>query len=407
MYRNIMIMLTGSLAAQVITIILSPVITRLYGPEIMGSFSYFSSIINILMPISALCFPYAIPMRNLKEIENINKLSLIASVLIASLSLLIILIFWSKFNLTFNKWCLLLIPLSILFSTQVQLARQNEIRDGDFKKLSKIAFRNSLFVNFSKVTIGILYPTEITLILIAVVAPLVEYLQFNKSIKIKEKLNIFILKKTLVSNLDFAVYRTPQILINGISQGMPVLFITQTYGAKFAGLFALANTMLLLPVTIVSKSVGDVFYPNFSKEYKKNKKNASNLIIKMSAFLLLISIIPVVFILGLGEEVFSFVFGEEWKNSGIFAMYLVFSCSFMLASRPAISAIPVLKLQRSFLIFEIINIPVKFLALYWPYHIGFDLFESIKFYVVVNCLFYFLLMLTSIKVTFTRAKNEY
>jgi O-antigen/teichoic acid export membrane protein len=55
-----MVVIGGTATAQAITVAFSPIITRLYGPDAFGVLGVFSSLISILTPIAALCYPHAI-----------------------------------------------------------------------------------------------------------------------------------------------------------------------------------------------------------------------------------------------------------------------------------------------------------------------------------------------------------
>ena len=65
--KNVIIMLTGTVGAQVVLLALSPVITRLYGPEAFGIMGTFNSMINIIVPIAALTYPVAIVLPKSEE----------------------------------------------------------------------------------------------------------------------------------------------------------------------------------------------------------------------------------------------------------------------------------------------------------------------------------------------------
>lgn len=69
--RNVAIMATGAAGAQLITVIASPFITRIYGPEAFGIMGTFTALTNIIIPIAALTYPIAIvlPKRILKQKE--------------------------------------------------------------------------------------------------------------------------------------------------------------------------------------------------------------------------------------------------------------------------------------------------------------------------------------------------
>ena len=57
---NVVTIVTGTAIAQIIVILATPVITRLYGPEAFGLFALFSSIISILVTVGCLRYELAI-----------------------------------------------------------------------------------------------------------------------------------------------------------------------------------------------------------------------------------------------------------------------------------------------------------------------------------------------------------
>ena len=58
--RDILTLVTGTTIAQIITILASPVITRLYGPEAFGLLAIFTSITSIISVIICLRYEPAI-----------------------------------------------------------------------------------------------------------------------------------------------------------------------------------------------------------------------------------------------------------------------------------------------------------------------------------------------------------
>src|SRR5699024_11429409 len=73
--KSVIVMAFGAVGAQAITLLLSPLITRLYGPEAFGMMGTFNSIINIIGPVSALTFPIAIVLpKGEREVKSIIKL---------------------------------------------------------------------------------------------------------------------------------------------------------------------------------------------------------------------------------------------------------------------------------------------------------------------------------------------
>src|SRR5699024_7637402 len=55
--RNVFIVASGAVGAQILSLLLYPIITRLYGPEAFGVLGTFTALTKIVIPIAALTYP--------------------------------------------------------------------------------------------------------------------------------------------------------------------------------------------------------------------------------------------------------------------------------------------------------------------------------------------------------------
>src|SRR5699024_6863338 len=154
--KNVALMATGAAGAQVITMALSPAITRLYGPEAFGIMGTFSALTQIIIPIAALTYPIAIVLpRNDKNAKNLVKLSLFITLIISILTTVIILLFNKRivdiFQIQEISSFLYLIPIVIIFAGIMQVSEQWLIRINQFAINAKANFLQSLVTNGSKV----------------------------------------------------------------------------------------------------------------------------------------------------------------------------------------------------------------------------------------------------------------
>ena len=84
--RNVLIMFTGTVLGQLASLLLSPVLTRIYSPELFGILGFFTSFIGIIGVISALRYNIALPLAGSKE-DAANLLAvcfIVASILAKS-----------------------------------------------------------------------------------------------------------------------------------------------------------------------------------------------------------------------------------------------------------------------------------------------------------------------------------
>src|SRR5690625_285441 len=122
--RNVIVLASGTAVAQVITMALSPIITRLYGPEAFGLMGTFMAIVNIIVPIAALTYPIAIvlPEKD-QDAKGLIRLSLLISTILSTVSLMILILFnkliIDKFNLKVIYTYLFFITFDIIFTVLI------------------------------------------------------------------------------------------------------------------------------------------------------------------------------------------------------------------------------------------------------------------------------------------------
>ncbi|UNK05621.2 oligosaccharide flippase family protein [Psychrobacter raelei] len=406
--RNVLIVASGTAAAQIIALILMPIITRLYGPESYGKLGVFITVITILTPISTMALPSAIVLPE-KDSESraIARLSLIIALLVSTILSLVfiaandLLVNLSTFqNLGNLIWFL---PLALLFTSCQDVYTQWIIRKKEFKDLSKVSVSHSLLNYGTQALIGFKYPFTYILIAIHTIGIFVRALMlyyFSKDIRstsLKSDRNskpsaLRILRKYY----DFPMYRAPEMLLSAISQGMPVILLSTYFSLTIAGFYTLTRTVLAIPINLLGSSIQSVFYPHFNEAVLNNSKTTS-LLMKPTLTLLYVGLVPLVLTIFFAPFAFSLVFGDEWYEAGKYAQWLSIWFLFTLVSRPSISAIPVFKLQGWLLIFELISTIVKILALFIGYYYFNNPIVAISLFSITGSLAFLILILKVFK----------
>lgn len=362
--KSVLVIMSGTALAQIITFSFMPIVTRIYGPEPIGVLGVFSAVVAILGPLAALTYPIAIvlPESN-KKARSLVKLSLLITTIFGVVISIVFILFSSQiinlFKLEAMSTFVYLLPVFIFFTGLSQVMEQWLIRTKNFKLKAKTAVFQSVFMNVSKVGIGFLKPLSIVLIVIqtagVLFSALLMFVLSDKTIiNTNEEKSLNDIKRVAVENKDFPLYRAPQVFINAVSQGLPVLLFASLFGPAVAGFYSLGRQALNTPVQLLGTAVQDVFYPKVN-ELAKEKKKITPIIVKAVLGLFAIGIIPFGTIIIFGPWIFSFIFGNEWFTSGEYARWIALVSLFMLITRPIIVTIPVLKIQGKFLFIEIIG----------------------------------------------------
>lgn len=378
--KNVAVMATGAAASQIVLILFTPALTRIYGPEAFGILGAFIALLAVVSPLVSMSLPLAIVLpKKPSEAVGLIKTSFIIAFAICGI-ISIPLIFYGELIAHFLNIQQLgtyigLVPLAALMFVLYQISEQWLIRNQEFKKISLVALINSLIVNLIKICIGILSPTGFILIAATILGYFTHAISLLMSVKINKskitKKRGMNSKQLLVKYKSFPLYRAPQICINAISQGLPVLLLTSFFEPKAAGFYLLAKMVMGAPSNLIGKAVGDVIYPKISIA-KTNGNAISPMIKKATAGLLIFGLIPFVLIFIFGPILFSLLFGDEWIIAGEYARWLSVFFLFNLINRPCVAAVPILELQKGLLVYEFFSTSTKILAL----AIGFYVFNS-------------------------------
>lgn len=376
--KNVFIIASGTAGAQVIAMGLSPIITRLYGPETFGVMGSFAAIINIVAPIAALSYPIAIVLpKKDEDAKGIMRLSLIITMILSAVVLLLLILFGKDLIRTFNMSqigsYIYLIPLVIIFAGSVQVMEQWLIRTKQFSINARATFYQSIITNLSKVIIGFWYPIASVLLVITAIANGIK--AFMMMILSKNSGYVIntdgksgkTIKELARKYKDFPKYRSPEQLLNAVSNGLPILMLTTFFGPVSAGFYTISRTVLSVPTQLIGKSVGDVFYPRIA-EAVINKENLTSLIRKATLALAGVGVIPYGLVIFFGPFLFSFVFGSDWQMAGEYARWIALWLFFGFINRPSVRSLPALSAQRFHLIYTINMLIIRLGALIIAYY---------------------------------------
>lgn len=375
--RNVLVLSTGTASAQIIVMLLSPVITRMYGPEAFGLMGSFAALIALVSPIAALTFPVAIVLpKQESEAKGLIKLSLVITVIISLLVSLLLLIFHvdivSLFQLEEISLYLYLIPIVLFFAGLLEVIQQWFIRTKQFGVIAKGTFLQAILINIGKVGVGLFYPFAFVLILFSAITQGIKaFLILLIARNSKPILNIlkikYPIKKLIIKYKDFPLYRAPQTFVNSISESLPILMLASFFGPASVGFYNIGRTVLNIPTQLIGKSVGDVFYPKISS-IANNRLSITNLLIKSTFVLLGIAIFPLGVVVIFGPYLFSFVFGTDWIIAGEYARWIALWSFSSFILQPALRTLPVLLAQRFHLIYTFISLIIRMSMLTLGYY---------------------------------------
>jgi len=385
--KSIMVVVSGTVLVQIINLIFSPILTRIFGPEMYGVLGVFTTLISILLPLSALMYPIAVVLpEDEKEVSALSSISILIAVCMTLIVIVILLLFGdtllSILNIEEMAPYKYIIPIIVLLLCVNQLTEQWLLRVNEFKLRSRLMVFRSLFVNVFQTGLGMLSPHAMILVIMTTLGYLISpMLTIRKNTILISIKTIFrnVTNREYYKNLfsiakkydDFPKFRFSQEFINAFSKNSPVIFLSYFFGPVSVGFFVLGNRILSLPAQVIGNSVGDVLYPKYTE---MNNKGISifNLVKKSTLLLTLIGIVPFGIIILFGPYLFSYVFGVQWEQAGEYARWLSLWSYFVFINNPSIRALPVINSQQMYLKVTIIMTVLRIISIF----IGYKVYNS-------------------------------
>jgi len=360
----------GATAAQAITVGFSPIITRLYGPEAFGVLGVFTALVGVISPIGALAYEKAIVLPNSdQEARALVRLSFILGIGVAVFTAAVIGAFRYQIGnaMGFGSATpfLLLAPIVVLCSGPSGALQQWLIRKKRFRSMSAMEVVWATVMGASKSGVGLIAATAPILLLLnaagyalrIILFWLVGRRTFSEQIEQlnsgDERCSKVSLRIAASRYRDFPFYYCPRQLLTALSNGIPAILLAALFNPSAAGYYTLSARVLMLPIQLISDSVGKVFLPKLVDSAHRGEK-LQPLVFRATVGLAVTGLLPFGLVIIFGPWLFGHVFGLEWVRAGEYARWLALWLYLWFVSIPCTHAIPVLGMQAQVLVFHFV-----------------------------------------------------
>ncbi len=344
--KNTSILVSGTAVAQLIPILLQPILRRYFTPDIFGAYSVYLSLVGILAIVSSFKYELAIILpRKDKEAANIFFLTVLINAAFNVILIFVILIWRDKilhfFNLSaqFSSY-LYFVPLGIFFYSFYQSINNWLVRKKGFLPISVNKFVRRGFEGFAQVAFKFLQNAHGIIFgdLIGHVANLISgiYQGSKKGLSLKlfspGKLRYVTSKYS-----DFPKFNVIPSFMSACSFLLPALLLNKFYSSEMTGYFDLSKLLLSIPLALISTSISNVLLQSISEKFKENRSLRKDLLLILG-IVTAIGAVEIIVISFFGVELFKLLFGEMWGFSGRISQILVWSyaLNFFVASFSAV-----------------------------------------------------------------------
>jgi O-antigen/teichoic acid export membrane protein len=364
---------SGTIVAQGLNILASPVVSRLFLPAALGTSALFNSFTGVFGAISSLSYDLAIMLP--EDDEEAAHMLGVSLILTAIFSVALAALIWlgqdfllaalSAAELAPYLW---LLPPTVFFVGVNRALNLWEGRAHRFGRLSRRNVTNVVVTLVISLTAGFLgYTTAGSLIFgiamgMAVATVIQAWGVWHADRPVLQKMRLAGMRAGMARYRKFPLYDSWASLLNSISWQMPTLLLTFFFTPQVVGYYALGARVLRLPIDMLGVSISKAFFPQAAEARLHNR--LAEVVESTFRRLVSFSIFPLLILMVIGEDLFGLVFGAQWSEAGVYTQYLSPWIFFWFISAPLGQLFRVLEKQESHLWINMLIFITRLASLY-------------------------------------------
>ncbi|MCP1292064.1 lipopolysaccharide biosynthesis protein [Chromobacterium sp. S0633] len=380
--RHIVTLITGAAVAQVIPLLVSPLITRLYNPHEVGVQAVYVSWLSTLAVLATARYEMAIVLpAEERRASNLMGLS-IACALALSLLVGVAVAFDGHAHIArhlgapeLEPW-LLLLPLSVALAGLMQAWTNWNNRHRRYQANANGRMLQSLSMAATQVGLGWAGAGAAGLILGQLAGQFGSLLaQTWQDLKgrfaWRHELSRAGMREVACAYIEFPKINAPHALSTALLDSATLVALTMLAGTASVGFYGLMMRVLKLPAALIGQAVAQVAYRELA-DARNQGQPLRPILRKMMLTLSGMALLPFLVIQLAGEPLFSLVFGQNWATAGRYAEAMSLYILFHFVASPLGMVPPVINRQRQAFLWSLLQ-ALLFLGTMWA---GFSLWKD-------------------------------
>jgi O-antigen/teichoic acid export membrane protein len=332
----------GAAIVQVVTIALTPIITRLYSPDAFGGYALYWSVAAFFISVAALRYETAIVLaRSDREAVNAVVVCLGASVINATLCLILAPLIAQEFvpanMMDETRRLIFFLPVLVLITALNQIIISWLTRKQEFRKFAISDVLTRLITYISQIVLALAGINGATGLIVGIVIGysmagiiLTVWIVRNQDVSGFRNLHSKEIFQCLAKYRNLPLYLTPYTVVQTLRE-RAAYFMIGGYGRSFeVGYYSLSSRALALPVSLVAGIIRPIFFQKAAVSNLKDLEDRVNSVMRFMG----LCVVPCWVILLLHHgTLFGAVFGKSWEGAGVYAAILsVPAIPFLLGS---------------------------------------------------------------------------
>jgi lipopolysaccharide exporter len=364
--RNFVVVGGATALGQGALVLAAPILARLYDPHDFGMLSLYAAILSVLLVAVSLRYDFAIPIAtDAEEAVHLVALSVLLD-LVASLVLGIVVLLWrdpicSAFGAPELADFMWILPVALFVAGFSQAAASWGVYHRLFPAVGRMRAMQGLGQAFSQGLLGVARVGPAGLIagdLVGRIAGTEQLLRPLGSAVRSTGTSVSAMWRSAKERWGFARVMTVASLLNALSLQVPFLLIPGMFDLQSSGQYFLAYRMLILPASLVSAAVSQVFFGEASFR-RGDQKRLHDLAFNVTISLFVIFIPVYLTVLVGGPALIEAVFGGRWTDAGRYSQIMAPGLVLWSVANPISTLLLVGRRERESLMFTAAELGLK------------------------------------------------
>lgn len=169
---------------------------------------------------------------------------------------------------------------------------------------------------------------------------------------LRAKFDLSRILSALSTHKELALYRAPQDVLNTATRELPGVLLALSFSAQTVGYYWMAYRLLSMPGAVIAEAFKRVFFQRAASLKTEPKKLEAEF--RKGTMRMLAGAAPIFGLASFGTPyLFPLILGQEWSEAGYYASWMAIWLGALFINAPAVSIIPVLGINKQYLVFEV------------------------------------------------------
>jgi O-antigen/teichoic acid export membrane protein len=395
--RNVLVLFSGSLLAQLIPFLVLPILQRyFYDPSAFGLLAIFMVFFELFSRVGTLKLELGLVLqRRIKDAINLAYGALRISMVMALVAFIFVFFFQNELGRFYGiegfEHYFLLLPLFILLTSFNEIGAYwfNRQKKFTILSISKVAQTSS--AELSKLGFGLLGMNFIGLIYGKLIGWCVAggyflYRFMKRDRSSLRLINTAYSNEVVRKNKQFILFTTPSTLLGFLINFIYIHLFFLYFGEDVVGNIGVSMTYLSAGFGIIAVSFSQVFYSKLAET--KNKSALRTLYIRFAKNLFAFSLIPIILVYLIPSSMVVYLLGDAWVDLMNFSRIMVLWLAVWFVSSSLSFIYIRLGRQKEMVIFDVMHLGMVVLGFFIGFWIDANVYTALWGFAISQIVYY-------------------